>query len=101
MAYKVLLLKEAQREYRSILDFLVNVAKSPQAATSFADEVEHQVALIAGTPELYELSRFPVLSARGFRTCLVKNYVMLYTVREGSVFIVHIFHQSQDYAKFV
>ncbi len=101
MAYRVVILEEAQREYRGIVDYLANVLKSRQAAIGFMDEFARQVALIEENPTLFALSRLPELAAYGYRTCCVNNYIMLYKTAEDLVMIAHIFHQSQNYAKSV
>ncbi len=101
MAFEVVILDEAQREYRQIVEYLARILCSPQAAQSFMDSFEDIITLIAETPELFALSRMEELAAKGYRTALVKNYGMLYTIREDKVIIAHIFHQTQDYARLV
>ena len=99
MAYEAVILDEAKREFRGIVDYLCNVLESPQAAANFMDEFEHQVSVISDNPELFALSRLPELAARGYRTAHVNNYIMLYKVADDLVIIAHIFHQTQDYAR--
>lgn len=99
MAYKKVILDEAQREYRGIVGYLVEVLKSPSAAAAFMDEFDHQLDLVADNPGLYALSRMPELAARGYRAAHVNSYVMLYKVHGDKVVVAHIFHQTQDYAR--
>ena len=101
MAYRVVILDEAQREYRDIVDYLDNVLGSPQAACGFMDEFDRQLSLIADNPELFALARLPELVGRGYRTAHVNNYVMLYKATDRLVVVAHVFHQTQDYARFV
>lgn len=101
MAYRKVILAQAQQEYRDIVGYMVGVLKSPQVARGFMEEFDRQVDLVAGNPELFALSRMPELAARGYRAAPVKNYLMLYKVRDDSVVIAHIFHQLQDYARLV
>ncbi len=101
MACKKVILDEAQREYRTIASYLAEVLKSPQAAANFMDTFDRQLSLIAETPEIFALSRVPELAARGYRTALANNYIMLYKVHEGMVVVAHVFHQTQDYARLV
>lgn len=101
MASDVVILDEAQREYRAIVDYLANVLKSPQAACGFMDEFDRQLSLIADNPALFALSRMPELAARGYRTAHINNYLMLYAVRDDTVVVAHIVHQAQDYARLV
>lgn len=101
MGYEAVILDEAKREFRSIIDYLCNVLESPQATAAFMDEFEHQVSLVSENPELFALSRLPELAARGYRTAHVNNYVMLYKIEGELLIIAHIFHQTQDYARLV
>jgi len=101
MACKKVILDEAQREYRAIVSYLVEVLKSPQAAANFMDAFDEQLSLIAENPEIFALSRVPELAARGYRTALVNNYVMLYKAHEDKIVVAHVFHQTQDYARLV
>lgn len=101
MGYKSRILEEAQGEYRAVVRYLHSIAKNPIAARDFVDEFARQVQRISENPTMCRLSRLPELSAYGYRLCLVNNYAMLYRIHDEHVVIAHVFHQSQDYAKFV
>lgn len=94
-------LKSAQLEYESIVRYLCNATDGSAAAQSFADELDKQVDLICSNPPLYGLSRIPELAALGYHSALVSSYVMLYFYRDETIYIAHIFHQRQDYARLV
>lgn len=101
MACNYELLDGAKEELGSIVGYLLAVSDGPSAANSFIDEFEKQMGLICDNPMIYGLSRMPELAALGYRTVLVKNYIALYFYRDDSVFVAHIFHQRQDYARLV
>lgn len=101
MAYKKVILKSAQAEYRDIVSYLVEVLKSPQAAARFMNEFDYQLDLIAEAPEMFSLSRMPELAARGYRAAHVDNYLMLYKIQGQNVVVAHVSHQSQDYARLI
>lgn len=101
MAYRAVILDEAQREYLAIVSYLADVLKSPQAAAGFMDEFERQLNFVRDNPEIHALSRMPELAARGHRPMLVNNYIALYKLEGDMVVVTHIFHQSQDYARLV
>lgn len=101
MAYKVSILESAQREFQEIVNYLLNIFKSPQAAENFINEFEYQVSLIKSDPCIFAVSKMPELAAKEYRVAFVNRYIMLYTVRGGMIFIAHIFHQRQDYARLV
>ena len=99
MALSYIILDEAQVEFESIVYYLHEVLKSPQAALGFIDEFEHQIQLVCENPNLYGLSRFEWLRRRGYHIIPINNYGALYKVRDGIVSVEHIFHQRQNYAK--
>lgn len=101
MTCRTVILDEAKREYRKIVDYLARVLCNNQAATGFVNEFSRQVDLIADNPNIHALSRLPELANRGYRACFIGNYVMLYKTVGKTLYIAHIFHQSQDYAKLV
>ena len=101
MTYEVVILESAQKELQQIIDYLCDALKSAQAAKGFMDELEAQIALIEENPELFALSRMPELATKGYRVALIKNYGMLYTMREETLYVAHFFHQRQDYARLI
>ena len=101
MAYKTIILREAQREYESIVAYMVETLDNLQAARAFRDEFRLRVDQVCELPTMCPLSRMPELAARGYRTLIVANYVVLYKISENAIVIAHVFHQSQDYAPLV
>ena len=96
MAYRKVILAEAQQEYRDIVGYLVSMSRSEQAARNFIDK---QVNLVAENPELYGLSRVPELAERGYRCAPMNNYIALYKVADGQIVVCRIVHKSRDYAR--
>ena len=48
-----------------------------------------------------DLSHIRELAARNYRSFPVNNYVCLYKFEHETIYIAHVFHQSQDYARLV
>lgn len=101
MACSYILLECAQRDYEDIVRYLALNLGSPKAARRFADEFDKQMRLVCETPELYALLRFPELAKLGYKPLPILRYIALYTVKNGQIVVAHIFHQTQDYAKYV
>lgn len=99
MAYRKVILAEAQQEYRDIVGYLVGMVQSEQAARNFIEEFDKQVNLVAESPELYGLSRVPELAERGYRCAPVNNYIALYKVADDRIVVCRIIHKSRDYAR--
>lgn len=53
MGYRLSIAREAQREYRDIVSYLVNVVKSPQAARHFMTEFDAKVESVRNHPEAF------------------------------------------------
>ena len=101
MAYRVVISTEAKREYDEIVHYLVDILKNPRAAQAFLDEFDFQIDLLQEQPLIRSLSHLPELAARGYRSFPIKKYVGLYKFKNDIVYIAHIFHQSQNYARLV
>ena len=101
MAFKVVILDTAQREYREIVSYMIEVLKSPQAAANFMDTFDEQMALAAEVPSAFPLSRMPELAAKGYHAAPVNNYLVLYRATGEVIAVAHVFHQTQDYARLV
>lgn len=95
MAYRKVILAEAQQEYRDIVGYLVSMLRSEQAARNFMEEFDKQVNLVAENPELYGLSRVPELAERGYRCAPMNNYIALYKVADGQIVVCRIVHKSR------
>ena len=99
MAYRKVILAEAQQKYRDIVGYLVGVLQSRQAARNFMEEFDKQVSLVAETPESYGLSRVTELAEPGYRCAPVTNYLVLYKVADGQIVVCRIIHRSRDYTR--
>lgn len=101
MAYRLVVLETAQKEYDSILYYLTEVLKAPHAAASFHEEFLGKLRLVLDMPQALPLSKSSKLAALGYRAIFVKRYIALYRIEEDDVVLAHIFHQTQNYAKYV
>ncbi len=101
MAYPSVILSSAQLEYEAIVGYLALDLANPAAAGRFMKEFSHQLDLVREMPEIHALSRVPELATLGFRPMLINNYIALYRFDGEKVIVAHIFHQTQDYARFV
>ena len=101
MACDYVLLPRAQADIDEVVRYLSVDLDSPAAARRFVDELSSQVAAVCAFPEMYPLSRMPEVAARGYRVMPVRRYVVLYALRDNRVVIGHVFHASQDYARYV
>ncbi|MGO5317115.1 type II toxin-antitoxin system RelE/ParE family toxin [Paraeggerthella hongkongensis] len=101
MAYEYVILRGAQNDYRGIVEYLLDVKRSPQAARRFVDEFDRQLGIVCDNPLLHALSRMPELASLGYRSFFVNKYIVLYAFRDDRVVVAHVLHQTQDYARLV
>lgn len=93
------MLSTAQEDIESIASYLGKYGI--QTVGTFTGKLRSQVQLIAFGTVDYGLSRLPEFAERGYHTCQVNNYVMLYFYEGDESVIAHLVHQSQDYARLV
>lgn len=101
MTYNVAILKSARYEYESIVGYLAQILKNPRAAGNFVAEFEYQLDLLREQSLLRPLSHIRELATRNYRSFPVDNYACLYKFEHDAIYIAHVFHQSQDYARLI
>jgi len=101
MAYRVLYTDSFEREYDEIVCYHIDHIKSPKAAADFVDAMDHALSLLAEMPAANAISTKPGFYGLELREHLVKNYVLVYRIEEDAVYLLHLFHQSQDFARYL
>lgn len=101
MAYSVHITAEARADQESIVGYLMNDLGNQKAAKHFIDELEKAISALEETPNAFPFSQEPRLRFLGYQKALLMNYILLFRTEKQSVYIIRIFHQSQDYAKLV
>lgn len=99
MAYRVTLTANAQRDRDAIIEYLLTTFHAPSSAVKFLDGLDEVIATLETAPQTFPLSREPRLHAMGYHKAPIMNYLALYRVEGQTVIIVHIAHQTQDYAR--
>ena len=99
MAYRVRILPTAEKDVEEIVAYLLK--HSAQAAATFADKYRGQLQLLSSGVVDYGLSHIKELAERGYHSCRVNSYVLLYFYEDDEIVIAHVFHQRQDYARLV
>lgn len=99
MASKVRIQPSALRELESIVGYLS--AFGPATAASFLEDWNGVLEELRDGVVEHRFSRFEVLARLGYRTVLVRGYVVLYFGEGSDAVVAHLFHRSQDYANIV
>lgn len=101
MACRVITLNSVRSGLERIVRYVSEDLASPQAAQRLLDAYEQGLVTIAQFPLSHALCADPDLAKRGYRSFSVGRYIVLYRHADDAVVVSHIFHQSQDYARYV
>lgn len=99
MACNVRIQETAARELDHIIRYLLSFGS--ETAKAFVAEWEIMLETLRDGVVQHRLSRFPALAKLGYRSILLKQYVVLYYKDGNDAVVAHVFHQSQDYARLV
>lgn len=67
------------------------------SAKAVTDALLDAIDLLENMPELGPLHHDAVLAAQGYRKLIVKRYVCVYRVIEGTATVYRVFHESSSY----
>ena len=93
--YKVLIYPSAQNDLREIAEYLSTL--SPQAALSYYDLLTEKIGSLSNLPERCPLATDVQLRLRGYRTLLIRNYIVFYVVSGETVQIRRILYAKRQY----
>ena len=93
--YKVKIFPTAQNDLREIIDHLNTL--SADVAIRYFDLIIEKVNTLTTMPERCPLAKDIQLRLRGYRTLLVKNYILFYVIRGKIVEIRRILYARRQY----
>jgi plasmid stabilization system protein ParE len=101
--YKLTITELADADLDEIINYIANKLNAPQAATTFANEVDACYNRIQLNPFICEAARDPRLKGEGYRKAVIKNYVMLYKVflESEEVVVYRFFYGRRDYINLI
>ncbi len=101
MGYDVVPTATFASEYERIIGYLVNDLGSKAAARGLVDGLSNVRVSLEDNPLLHAVSRKPRLNDLELREVLVGSYAVVYRIADTTVYLEHIFHQSQDFERHV
>lgn len=93
--YKIKIFPIAQNDMAEMVEYINTL--SPQAALEHYDLVVQQIETLTTMPERCPLCKDTQLRLRGYRTLLVKNYIVFYVVNGDTVEIRRILYARRQY----
>lgn len=101
MQYKLIITERAEELLDSILNYIINKLKNPQAAGNLLTEIEHVYENLESNPEMYTYSKDLFIKSRGYRIAVVSHYdyVIIFRIAKeiNTVFIMGYFHYLELY----
>lgn len=94
---KPIILPTAWVDIDAIADRLLQTV-GPRSAEATTDAILDAIALLERMPYVGPLHHDALLQRLGFRKLLVKHYVCVYRIIDGTPTVYDVFRQSQDYA---
>lgn len=97
--YEVLVSESFHRDLTNIVYYLVHQLDAPLATSSFLTNVEKTVESLSFMPYRFSLVDDPYLRHKGFRKCIIKNYLLFYRIREENktIAIHRLLHAKQNW----
>lgn len=101
MTYRVVETDAMRDELVRTLDYLEFALFEPSFVKRLAEAYLEFLGSIKSLPAMHPEAGDSRLRAAGYRKASLLGYVVLYLVKHDTVAVVHLFHQSQDYAQLV
>lgn len=93
--YNVKIFPTAQNDLQDIVDYINTL--SPDAAIRYYDLIIEKMATLTTMPERCPPAKDTQLRLRGYRTLLVKNYIVFYVINGRTVEIRRILFARRQY----
>ncbi len=93
--YQIRLLSIAEEDFSEIISYIA--ADNPNAADTIANKIEKNLEILSNNPNLGRIPREEEIRNLGYRYLLVQNYLIFYTIEEGTIFIHRILHGTRNY----
>ena len=99
MAYKIVLMQNAENDLNSCISYLLFEKKSEQAAGNLLNDFEATKVSLSNVAGSLKFCDNPKLRELGYRRInfLSHRYFMLYRIEDDVVYVDNIFHELQDY----
>lgn len=101
MAYKLVISEYADELLNNLIYYLIYRLKNEQAAKRLLDGIDSIYDRLESNPFQFPLSKDVYLANKGYREAVVPqmDYVVIFDERKGTVNVVGIFHQLENYQR--
>ena len=97
--YNVYVSDSYQKDLMQIVYYINHSLSAPLTAANFLDMIENTLYDLSSMPHRYVLVSDPYLGKKGFRKCIIKKYILFFTVDEDSksIHVHRILHSRQNW----
>ena len=94
-SYNIRYLPIAEDDLNEIVDYLLEY--STDAANAFIDKLESLESRLSIFPESAPSIRDKRLQSMGYRVAVIGDYLLFYTLRNETVYVMRIIHSKRNY----
>ncbi len=100
MGFSLIISHSAEAKIDSIIRYIAIELSNPTAARNVLNDIEKAYVKLENSADVFPLCYDPVLFERGYHKYILPkhDYVIIYSIRDNTVFISGIFHMLEDYA---
>jgi len=93
--YSIRYLPIAEDDLNEVVDYLLEY--SINAANAFIDELEKLEEQLSNFPGATALVKDKKLRSKGYRMAVIGDYLLFYTMRNESIYVMRIIHSKRNY----
>ena len=103
MTYKVLIEPEAERDILSIIYYINDILKSPEAAKRIYTKFKKKILSLSDMPERCSLINEEPYKSNGIRKLLVDNYIVFFFVdkKNREVHVFRILYKRREWQNLI
>ena len=97
--YNVYVSDSFQKDLMQIVYYINHSLSAPFTAANFAEIIENTLYDLSLMPHRYVLVSDLYLGKKGFRKCIIKKYILFFTIDEDSksIYVHRILHSRQNW----
>ena len=97
--YSIYVSDSFQKDLMQIIYYINHSFSAPFTAANFLEIIENTLYDLSLMPHRYVLVSDPYLGKKGFRKCIIKKYILFFTINEGSksIHVHRILHSRQNW----
>ena len=88
LKYRIIIVETFEKDFSAVYRYIYDELKNPTAANRLASDVEKAIDSLVDMPKRHALVDDFFLSGKGIRCIRIKNYLLIYSVKEENKSVV-------------